>query len=97
MFDGNISTNTSTRDSRSYPSYLLPSYQTSKITCPVAIFYGGKDTIPETEYLLNEMSSHPKLFVHKEDNYEHLDFIWAMSAPERIFTKVTHLLNQLHS
>eukprot|EP01114_Cavostelium_apophysatum_P021654 TRINITY_DN761_c0_g1_i1.p1 TRINITY_DN761_c0_g1~~TRINITY_DN761_c0_g1_i1.p1 ORF type:complete len:428 (+),score=105.59 TRINITY_DN761_c0_g1_i1:91-1374(+) len=91
MFDGHIAP----RDSRQYPSYLLPSYQLGKIKCPIAIFHGGKDTIPEIDLLLEEVSE--KTFIHKEDNYEHLDFIWGTSAPARVFTKVVHLINQVNS
>jgi len=111
MFDGNISPmnryDNFDASCSSYPSYLLPSYQLSKIRCPIAIFYGGKDSIPETEHLLSEINSecsnnnlqssnlsNSRIFIHKEDNYEHLDFIWGKSAPERIFTKVIDLIQQ---
>lgn len=93
MFDGHIAP----RDSINYPSYLLPSYQSSKIKCPIAVFCGGRDTIPDNDIILEELESHPKLFVHKEKNYEHLDFIWGKTAPDRIFTKVIHLINQVYS
>lgn len=88
MFDGHISP----RDSLSYPSYLLPSYQLGKIRCPIAIFHGGKDTIPETELLLSEVN--PKTVSYKEDNYEHLDFLWGASAPSKVFNKVLGLVNE---
>jgi len=90
MFDGHISP----RDSLSYPSYLLPSYQLSKIKCPIAVFHGGKDTIPESELILKELPHNT--YVHKEDNYEHLDFIWAVSAPERVFKKCIELVDKAH-
>jgi len=87
MYDGTVSP-----VHNSYLHYVLPAYQPSKIKCPMAIFYGGKDTVPDMKYLLNEVP--PSTFIHKEDNYEHLDLIWAASAPERIFKKVVEVLNQ---
>jgi len=88
MYDGNIAP----ASEFTYANYLLPCYQPSRIKCPIAIFYGGKDTVPDMKYLLDELP--PATYIHKEDNYEHLDFMWATSAPERIFVKVIDLLLQ---
>jgi len=90
MFDGRISPlNTN--------SYLLPTYQPNRIACPIAVFYGGKDTIPEMDILLTEVQDKTANYIHMEPEYEHLDFIWAVTAPENIYTKVSKLVNQVHS
>jgi len=79
----------------SYKNYLLPDYSPSRIKCPMALFYGLRDTIPQMEYLLAEV---PKgTYIHKEDDYEHLDFIWAENAPQRIFPKVVELIQSTSS
>jgi lysosomal acid lipase/cholesteryl ester hydrolase len=35
--------------------YHVPHYPTSQIQTPIAIFYGGKDTLPDMKYILNNM------------------------------------------
>jgi len=87
-FDANIQNmNPST-----YKSYVLPSYQPSKISCPIALFYGGRDTVPDMPWLL---SSLPKgSMIHKEESYEHLDFMWAASAPQLIDKQVVDLVHK---
>jgi len=87
MYDDNVvADNVGT----SYKQYLLPDYNPARIKCPMALFYGLKDTIPQMDYLLAEV---PKgTYVHKEEEYEHLDFIWAENAPQRIFPKVVELV-----
>jgi len=73
-----------------YRSYILPSYAPSRISCPMAVFYGGKDSIPSMDWLLKQLPA--GTFVHREESYEHLDFTWAHSAPELIDTKVVQLI-----
>jgi len=95
MYDGNISPkNGMTNHESRYTSYLLPSYQLGKIKTPIAIFHGGRDTIPESDIILSELNQ--PVLIHKEEDYEHLDFIWAANAPQKIFPKVINLINQAH-
>jgi len=85
-FDDNITI----KETTSYKSYVLPSYLPSRIVCPMALFYGGQDTVPEMSWLLKQMPEGS--FIHKEDTYEHLDFMWATTAPEVIDKKVVQLI-----
>jgi len=89
MFDDKVRT---MEPNLPYNNYVLPSYQISKIQCPIAVFCGGRDTIPDTNAILAELP--PSSQVHIEPDYEHLDFQWAMNAPERIYSKVLSLLNE---
>jgi lysosomal acid lipase/cholesteryl ester hydrolase len=76
----------------SYKSYVLPSYLPSRIKCPVALFYGGQDKVPDMNWLLNNL---PKTcYVHKEEEYEHLDFLWAKNLNERIHKPLLEVLKQ---
>jgi len=85
-FDDNIII----RHTTNYKPYVLPNYSPSRIVCPVAIFYGGKDTVPEMNWLLKQVPE--GTFIHCEDSYEHLDFMWAKDAPDVIDKKVIDLL-----
>jgi len=89
MYDGN---DRPVANRGNYSTYLIPSYQPNRINCKIAIFYGGRDTIPEMDFLLKSIPTNS--FVHKEEDYEHIDFIWAANASERIFSKVVELMNQ---
>jgi len=90
MFDDHV--RTSEPNNREYNNYLLPAYQLSKISCPIAVFYGGRDSIPDNQAILSELPS--STYVHFEEKYEHLDFQWAFTAPEKIFSKVLNLINE---
>ena len=70
-------------------SYVQPGYPLSQIRCPIALFYGGRDTLQDTEKLIKEL---PKsTFVHEEPSYEHIDFLFADCAKEKIYPKIIEL------
>jgi len=80
-------------DKSSYASYVLPCYKPSTIRCPIALFYGGRDTITDMETVLSSVPENT--YVHKEELYEHIDLIWAENAPLKIFSKVLQLMNSV--
>jgi len=88
-FDDNIKNR---NPASSYKSYVLPSYLPSRIKCPMAVFYGGRDTVPQMDWLLSQLPE--GTFVHREESYEHLDFVWAKTAPSLIDKQVVQLINQ---
>eukprot|EP01119_Soliformovum_irregulare_P025045 TRINITY_DN9152_c0_g1_i1.p1 TRINITY_DN9152_c0_g1~~TRINITY_DN9152_c0_g1_i1.p1 ORF type:complete len:455 (+),score=122.63 TRINITY_DN9152_c0_g1_i1:114-1478(+) len=90
-YDDNVLVSTKRR----YRSYMLPSYHPSRITCPMAVFWGGKDTIPDMDWLLQQLP--PNSFIHKEDEYEHLDFLWGRNAARDIFPKVIDLVERMRT
>jgi len=61
----------------------------------MALFYGGRDNLPDTEWLLKQVPA--PTFVHREETFEHLDFLWAQNAPERVYTKVIELIEKKDS
>jgi lysosomal acid lipase/cholesteryl ester hydrolase len=78
-----------------YKPYILPHYQPHLIKVPLALFIGERDTIPNSDSLLEQV---PKTtFVHREPEYEHLDFIWAGNAKEKVWPKVLNLLKEYNS
>ncbi|KAL2914030.1 hypothetical protein HK105_206475 [Polyrhizophydium stewartii] len=70
----------------------------SSISCPLVLFYGRRDRIVDGDRLLRECraSKHVNLVLAEQiDHYEHMDVIWARSAPRRVFSKIVATLNKL--
>lgn len=60
---------------------------------PIAVWSGGNDLLadPQDVYLL--LSKLSNLIYHKEiPNYNHLDFIWAMDAPQEVYNEIVSLM-----
>lgn len=73
MFDDNIKV--APWGNNRWKAYALPAYHPSQIKCPMALFCGDRDTVPDTEWLLKQVPA--PTIVHREPKYEHLDFLWA--------------------
>jgi lysosomal acid lipase/cholesteryl ester hydrolase len=73
-------------ESQQRKTYVQPGYPMERLSCPTAIFSGGRDFLPDTETLLRTI---PKPITHHhEPSYEHLDFLYAQSAPDVIYPKI---------
>jgi len=93
MFDDAMSS-TYSSSSTGYSLISLPQYCTNQLQCPVACFYGGKDNLPNTSALLSTLPKEKLVFLHKEDEYEHLDFMWAKDTGKKICPKILNLLDK---
>eukprot|EP01113_Clastostelium_recurvatum_P043213 TRINITY_DN7101_c0_g1_i1.p1 TRINITY_DN7101_c0_g1~~TRINITY_DN7101_c0_g1_i1.p1 ORF type:complete len:484 (-),score=119.34 TRINITY_DN7101_c0_g1_i1:81-1532(-) len=71
-----------------YASHVVPSYDPGQIVCPVALYYGGRDTLPNTPELLASLPSHLVLDAHCVPEYEHLDFMWACDVGSTIYSRI---------
>eukprot|EP01104_Vermistella_antarctica_P013604 TRINITY_DN4148_c0_g1_i1.p1 TRINITY_DN4148_c0_g1~~TRINITY_DN4148_c0_g1_i1.p1 ORF type:complete len:540 (+),score=149.04 TRINITY_DN4148_c0_g1_i1:449-2068(+) len=76
--------------SEKYNRYVVPSYPLHRITCPMAVFYGGKDNLADVDTLLSEL--HDETIVHEEPDYEHLDYLWARNTYANVYTKIIKIL-----
>ncbi|KAI8801748.1 Alpha/Beta hydrolase protein, partial [Cladochytrium replicatum] len=72
--------------------HVVPRYPTEHIQTPVALFYGGKDTLPDTQYIIR--NSPTPVFCLQVLEYEHLSFIWGTHQTKLLFPP---LLGLLHS
>ena len=90
MFDDGI--HFDVRRRLSYPIYSTPEYPLHNIHTPIACFSGGKDTLPDTQWLLNQLNS--IVYSKSVDHFEHLDLLWATQAPKLVFSKVIALLHE---
>jgi lysosomal acid lipase/cholesteryl ester hydrolase len=77
-----------------YTAYTLPQYRLSQVRTPVACFCGGRDTLPQSEKLIASLPKDKVVFVHTEEKYEHLDFMWAKNVATNIYPKILTLLHK---
>ncbi|CAG8731769.1 5456_t:CDS:2, partial [Racocetra persica] len=67
-------------------------FPTQQITTPIAVFYGGCDSLLDITMLLEQI---PKpVFVKEIPEYEHLDLIWASDINHKVFPVIFHLLRK---
>nr|XP_020751482.1 LOW QUALITY PROTEIN: gastric triacylglycerol lipase [Odocoileus virginianus texanus] len=70
-----------------------PIYNLTAMNVPIAVWSGGNDLLadPQDVYIL--LSKLSNLIYHKEiPNYNHLDFIWAMDAPQEVYNEIVSLM-----
>ncbi|KAJ1343830.1 hypothetical protein BSLG_001641 [Batrachochytrium salamandrivorans] len=67
------------------------------VTCPLVTIYGRRDLIVDGDRLAREcrLKNLNVLYSEHIDEYEHLDVIWASTAPQRVFSKLVSLVNSL--
>jgi hypothetical protein len=71
---------------------VVPQYDVTTIRVPIAVFTGGRDTVIDPSRLIGMLP--PSTVVHHEEDYEHLDFLWADSAKDRVFPLITEFLKR---
>lgn len=72
--------------------YRNPRFPTTQIKTPLAILYGGSDSLVDINVLLSQLPT--PVFVKKVPAYEHLDFLWADSIDETVYPDVFRLLSK---
>lgn len=72
-------------------------YELTKIRCPIALFYGGRDELVDAQAVAQELGPRRIVKNHCEPRYEHLDMLWADDAYEKIFPGVIQLLTDYTS
>uniref|UniRef100_A0A452ESZ9 Partial AB-hydrolase lipase domain-containing protein n=1 Tax=Capra hircus TaxID=9925 RepID=A0A452ESZ9_CAPHI len=74
---------------------LMHHHQVSVLTMnvPIAIWNGGKDLLADPQDVDLLLSKLPNLIYHKEiPNYNHLDLIWAVDAPQEVYNEIVSLV-----
>ncbi|CAN0232895.1 unnamed protein product [Pylaiella littoralis] len=72
--------------------YIPVTYDVARVSCPVAIVYGGRDYLVEVESLVEMLPN--VVMTIREEKYEHLDTMWADSAKDVVFPRVETLIRQ---
>ncbi|KAJ3006064.1 cholesterol esterase [Thoreauomyces humboldtii] len=72
--------------------HVVPKFPTEHIQTPIALFYGGKDTLADMDWLLSETAT--PVYCLKVDEYEHLCFLWARGLDKTVYPAVLGLLHE---
>jgi len=82
-----------------YKSRSPPNYDLRDIRVPMVYFYGGHDALAD---LVDVLRLKEKLAPgvlrdeHLELDYTHLDFIWGIDAPEKIYSTMIDTIHTMH-
>ena len=60
---------------------------------PIAVWSAGQDLLADPQDVDLLLSKLPNLIYHKEiPNYNHLDLIWAVDAPQEVYNEIVSLV-----
>lgn len=72
--------------------HLVPKFPTQDIQTPIALFYGGMDTLADMKWLLKETAS--PIYCLQVEEYEHICFLWAKGLDRTVIPAVLGLLDK---
>lgn len=75
--------------------HVPPKFPTKQIKTPIAIFYGGSDSLVDFDVLSADLP-HPLAYVKAVERWEHLDFLWAEGIEKVVFPDILKLLNHFN-
>ncbi|KAG0164437.1 cholesterol esterase [Apophysomyces sp. BC1034] len=75
--------------------HVPPRFPTKQITTPIAIFYGGSDSLVDFDVLSADLPS-PLAYVKGIEKWEHLDFLWAENIEKHVHPDILKLLQHFN-
>ncbi|XP_066998921.2 lipase 3 [Anabrus simplex] len=80
-----------------YGSVVPPQYDLKKITAPVALMYGQNDFLADPEDVATLKEELPNVISYykvKDDQFNHVDFMWATHAKTLLYDEVVSVMNK---
>jgi len=87
------------KNKQHYNQTTPPAYSINQIKVPTAMFYGGDDWLADptdVQYILQQIQTETLVYKKFLSDYNHIDFIWATTANERVYADVLDLLKKYH-
>ncbi|KAI9263222.1 Alpha/Beta hydrolase protein [Phascolomyces articulosus] len=81
--------------SNAVADHVPPRFTTKQIKTPIAIFYGGSDSLVDFNVLSADLPS-PLAYVKAIERWEHLDFLWAEKIEDIVFPDILKLLQHFN-
>jgi pimeloyl-ACP methyl ester carboxylesterase len=87
------------KNQQHYNQTIPPGYSIRTMKVPTAIFSGGDDWLADptdVNYIFDQISNETLVFRKYIPDYNHIDFIWALTANQLVYADVVNLMRKYH-